>query len=47
MKLRHLIPLLLLIGSPGLAQTVVVKGSNTFGEELAPALITRFRALKP
>lgn len=47
MKLRHLIPLLLLIGSPGLAQKVVVKGSNTFGEELAPALITGFRALKP
>lgn len=39
--------LLVALCSAAFAQKVVIKGSNTFGEELAPRLIAGFAALRP
>jgi phosphate transport system substrate-binding protein len=34
-------------GSPALAEKIVIKGSNTFGEELAPMLIREYQRRNP
>lgn len=48
MKLRCMLPVLLLAAATGApAQKVAIKGSNTFGEELAPRLVEVFRERNP
>ncbi len=39
--------MLVFVASSALAQKVTIKGSNTFGEDLGPALIAGFKSVKP
>ena len=45
--LLGLLGLMLCMGPEAFAQKIIIKGSNTFGEELGPRLIRAYRQVHP